>query len=88
VIDVATPLSFERYTGNWHGSVSGWILSPETMRLLLRGIPKTLPGLEGLFMAGQWVEPGGMVPMAAVSGRNVIQMICSEDGRRFRALEP
>jgi phytoene dehydrogenase-like protein len=88
VIDVATPLSFERYTGNWHGSVSGWILSPETMRLLLRGIPKTLPGLDGLFMAGQWVEPGGMVPMAAVSGRNVIQMICSQDDRRFRALEP
>lgn len=85
VVDVATPLSFERYTGNWRGSVSGWLLSKETMRLLLRGIPKTLPGLQGLYMAGQWVEPGGMVPMAAASGRNVIQMICRRDGIPFHA---
>jgi len=88
VIDVATPLSFERYTGNWRGSVCGWLLSKETMRLLLRGIPKTLPGLDGLYMAGQWVEPGGMVPMAAASGRNVIQMICARDGIPFRAEVP
>jgi phytoene dehydrogenase-like protein len=82
---VATPLSFERYTGNWRGSVCGWLLSKETMRLLLRGIPKTLPSLQGLYMAGQWVEPGGMVPMAAASGRNVIQMICAQDGVPFHA---
>ena len=85
VVDVATPLSFERYTGNWRGSVCGWLLSKETMRLLLRGIPKTLPGLEGLYLAGQWVEPGGMVPMAAASGRNAIQMLCARDGIAFHA---
>ena len=88
VIDVATPLSFERYTGNWRGSVCGWLLSKDTMRLLLRGIPKTLPGLERLYMAGQWVEPGGMVPMAAASGRNVIQLVCARDGIAFHAEEP
>lgn len=53
VIDVSTPLSFERCTGNWRGSVSGWLLSKETMPLRLWGIPKTLPGLHRLSMAGQ-----------------------------------
>jgi phytoene dehydrogenase-like protein len=25
VVDVATPLSYERYTGNWLGSTCGWL---------------------------------------------------------------
>jgi phytoene dehydrogenase-like protein len=58
VVDVATPLRFERCTVNRRGSVCGWLLSQETMQMLLRDIPKTLPGLQGLYMAGQWVEPG------------------------------
>ncbi len=27
VVDVATPLSYERYTGNWQGSRCGWLLT-------------------------------------------------------------
>jgi phytoene dehydrogenase-like protein len=34
-------------------------------------------------MAGQWVEPGGSVPVVAMSGRNAVQVICHEDGRPF-----
>ena len=82
---MAAPLGFERYTGNWRGSVCGWLLSKGTMPMLLCGIPKTLPGLRRLSMAEQWVEPGGMVPQAAASGRNVIQLICAQDGIPFHA---
>ncbi|MRR24542.1 NAD(P)/FAD-dependent oxidoreductase, partial [bacterium] len=28
VTDVATPLTFERYTGNWKGSFEGWLITP------------------------------------------------------------
>lgn len=44
---------------------------------------KTLPGLENFYMTGQWVEPGGTVAFVAVSGRNVIQLICKEDKKPF-----
>ena len=27
--DVATPVTFERYTGNWKGSFEGWQITPE-----------------------------------------------------------
>ncbi len=87
-VDEATPLSYERYTGNWLGSTSGWLLTKETMRMLITGVPKTLPGLQNFYMAGQWVEPGGSVPLAAASGRNVVQMICTADGRPFVAQSP
>ena len=48
VIDVATPLSYERYTGNWQGSSCGWLLTKQTMPLMIIGMPKTLPGLAEL----------------------------------------
>ncbi|MBL8156335.1 MAG: NAD(P)/FAD-dependent oxidoreductase [Anaerolineae bacterium] len=87
-VDEATPLSYERYTGNWMGATSGWLLSRETMPMLIRGVNKTLPGLRNFYLAGQWVEPGGSVPLAAASGRSVIQMICHADGKPFEAHMP
>ena len=87
VVDVATPLTYERYTGNWQGSIMGWRATATTM-MSVRGIDKTLPGLENLYMAGQWVEPGGGVPTAAMSGRNVVRTICQRDGRPFVTVVP
>jgi phytoene dehydrogenase-like protein len=83
--DVATPVTFERYTGNWQGNHQGWL--PTTKSFGLR-MSKTLPGLENFYMAGQWVQPPGGLPMAAVSGRYVTQIICKEDKRPFAASVP
>ncbi len=82
-VDEATPLSYERYTGNWMGSTCGWLMTKETIPMLIQGLPKTLPGLKNFFMAGQWVEPGGSVPLAAASGRNAVQLVCAEAGKVF-----
>lgn len=84
VIDVATPLSYERYTTTWQGSSCGWLLTPAMMRRMIVGMPKRVPRLAGLTLAGQWVEPGGSVPLSAASGRQAVQLICHEDGRPFR----
>jgi phytoene dehydrogenase-like protein len=78
--DVATPLTFNRYTGNWKGSMIGW---DATTRTFFMPMDKALPGLRDFYMAGQWVEPGGGLPMVAASGRNVIQLICRKDKKRF-----
>jgi phytoene dehydrogenase-like protein len=83
VEDVATPLSYERYTGNWLGSTCGWLLTTDTMGMMIRGLPKTLPGLKNFYMTGHWVEPGGSVPVVAMSARGVMQLICHEDGKPF-----
>lgn len=84
-VDEATPLSYERYTSNWMGSTSGWLLSRETLSMLIMGVDHTLPHLRDFYMAGQWTEPGGMVPLVAASARNVVQMLCRADGKRFVA---
>lgn len=87
-VDETTPLSYERYTGNWMGSTCGWLMTKETMSMLTKGIPKTLPGLGNFYMAGQWVEPGGSVPLSAASGKDAIQLICASDGKKFAATVP
>lgn len=87
-VDVATPLTYERYTGNWQGSNCGWLLTKQTLPLMIRGIRKTLPGLDRFYLIGQWVEPGGSVPIVAMSGRNIIQQICHEDHKAFTTTIP
>jgi phytoene dehydrogenase-like protein len=84
VVDVATPLTFERYTGNWQGSFEGWLITPENAYTVMKRMPQALPGLRRFAMCGQWVEPGGGLPTAVMSGRRLVQGLCREDGRRFR----
>jgi phytoene dehydrogenase-like protein len=83
--DVATPVTWVRYTGNWRGSYEGWMFSGETFTSSMR---KTLPGLENFYMAGQWVNPGGGMPTAAMSGNHTIQLICNKDGKKFVTSKP
>ncbi len=78
--DVATPVTWERNTGNWRGSFEGWLPTTTTLGM---NMSKTLPGLENFYMAGQWVEPGGGLPTAAMSGRNITQIICHKDKKPF-----
>jgi phytoene dehydrogenase-like protein len=84
VIDVATPLTFERYTGNWKGSFEGWLITPENAHVIMKPMSQSLPDLKKFYMCGQWVEPGGGLPTAVMSGRRLIKKLCREDHRRFR----
>ena len=86
VVDVATPLTYERYTGNWQGSMEGWMMTTKTLDWMMTGkqMSKTLPGLENFYQIGQWVEPGGGLPPAATSARGVLQMICKKDEKAFK----
>jgi phytoene dehydrogenase-like protein len=87
-MDVATPLTYERYTGNWQGASCGWLLTKDTLPLMIKGVPKRLPGLDRFYMVSQWTEPGGSLPIVALSGRNMIYEICHEDGREFVTTSP
>jgi phytoene dehydrogenase-like protein len=84
MVDVATPLTFERYTGNWKGSFEGWLLTPQNAMTMMRPMRQTLPGLQRFYLCGQWVEPGGGLPTGVTSGRRLVQALCKEDGDKFR----
>jgi phytoene dehydrogenase-like protein len=78
--DLATPLTYWRSARSWRGAFEGWMPSTDNF---MRHVPKTLPGLDAFYMAGQWVEPGGGVPLALMSGRQLVQILCDAAGRPF-----
>jgi phytoene dehydrogenase-like protein len=80
MVDVATPATTVRYTGNWRASFEGWLPTPE---YLTKGLPRRLPGLDDFYMAGQWVQPGGGLPTGVMTAREVLQLICKRDGVKF-----
>ncbi len=80
VVDVATPASIFRYTGNWKGSMEGWLPTPKTG---FKPLPRTLPGLRNFIMVGQWTAPGGGLPSGPMTARPAIQTICKQDGVSF-----
>jgi phytoene dehydrogenase-like protein len=80
VIDVSTPATVIRYTGNWKGSMEGWLLTPASG---FRQLPNTLPGLRHFMMAGQWVMPGGGLPSGLMTARSAVQAICRQDRKPF-----
>ena len=84
VIDVATPATWIRCTGNWQGSYEGFL---PTRKSLMKSPGFALPGLRRFYMSSQWVSVGGGLPPAAMSGRALARTICREFGRTFRALD-
>ncbi len=78
--DLATPLTYHNWTGNYRGSYEGWLPTPEAMQTRL---PSHLQRLKNFYMAGHWVTPGGGMPPAAYSGRDAIQLICRAERRHF-----
>ncbi len=85
VVDVPTPVTYFRYTGNWKGSPDGWYITPENMSKMK--MKRNLPGLSGFYMVGQWTAPFTGTVMAALSGRQLIEVLCKRDGRPFAASE-
>jgi phytoene dehydrogenase-like protein len=84
--DVVTPLTYVRYTGNWKGVYMTWVLDG-AFRRKHRYIPKTVPGLDGFYLASMWTDAPGGLPGAAAAGRGVIQLLCKANGKRFVTTE-
>lgn len=81
VVDVATPTTYVRYTGNWKASPSGWNITPENM--MDQTPVRRLAGLSGFYMAGQWTVPFAGTVLAALSGRQLIELLCKKEKKAF-----
>jgi phytoene dehydrogenase-like protein len=73
VIDIATPMTWVRFTGVHRGAYEGFQWTPQALRH--RNLPRQLKGLDNFYLCGQWIHPGGGLPTAVYSGKNVARMI-------------
>jgi phytoene dehydrogenase-like protein len=81
VTDIATPATFQRYTSNWKGSIQGWL--PGKNIIAQSPVKSELPGLKDFYFIGHWTIPGGGLPVAVKSARDVVQIICSRKNIPF-----
>ncbi len=82
VMDISTPATAERFTGNRFG----WQAGPpkeDAARIMRRGLSKTLPGLKNFYMVGQWASASVGVSNAAMMGRNLVRDLCKQDKKKF-----
>jgi len=73
VLDIATPLTYERYTGAYHGS---WMAIQGPGDKM-----KTYPGsvsVHGLYFSGHRIMPLGGHPSALAAGRMAAQLVCRQ----------
>jgi phytoene dehydrogenase-like protein len=80
VLDVATPLTYERYCGTCRGS---W------MTLMEKGDPSSAypsvsESIGNLYFAGQRIQPPGGLPVAVDTGRRAVQYLCLDAGAVFQ----
>ncbi|HHX66304.1 MAG TPA: NAD(P)/FAD-dependent oxidoreductase [Chloroflexi bacterium] len=82
MVDVATPLTVERFTGNWRG-LQAWSPEDDGLTALFKEVASTLPGLQDFYMVGQWARGSIGLSTVAEGGRSLIRRLCKEDGREF-----
>ncbi len=80
-IDVATPATFLRYTNNWKGSTQGWLNGKNILEKSPVGFH--LPGLKNFYYSSHWNQPGGGLPIAIKTGRDVAKEICKAHKVKF-----
>jgi len=72
VVDIATPLTYQRYTGAYRGAWMSVMEPGDAMKQY----PGDCKNISGLFFSGHRLVPPGGLPSAAASGRKVAQMVC------------
>ncbi|MBQ7879916.1 MAG: NAD(P)/FAD-dependent oxidoreductase [Clostridia bacterium] len=82
VIDVITPLTYQRYLNGRHGSFQGFVQTSKGKALMQKG---EIKGLKGFIISGQWLLRSGGLPPAAITGRFAAQRICKKDKIRFKS---
>jgi len=80
VIDIATPLTYERYTGAYRGSWMSTMNKGDKQKLY----PGSLKSINSLYFAGHRMMPPGGLPVALLSGRTAAQMVCRQFDMEFK----
>lgn len=72
LLDAWTPLTYERYCNAYNGAYMSFITKKDVKSFLAKGTIKALPNV---FIASQWLNAPGGLPVAASSGKFAVQRI-------------
>ena len=76
VCEVATPVTYGRFTGNRDGAIMGFKPTRSNMRA---GIARRTTPVPNVLIGGQWAEVGGGLPAAVRAGANAAAIILRDE---------
>ncbi len=76
LLDVATPMTYARYTGAYHGAWMSFMMTPKSKMMMHSG---KIKGLKNCYLTGQWLQPPGGLPVAVTTGKFTVQRICKKE---------
>ena len=84
VMDLATPVTHLRYTGNRDGTIMAQVANKKNMQL---GVSGHQTPVENLYLSSHWAEYGGGVPVAVKAAANAALFVMRSDRpEKFREL--
>ncbi|MCK5764428.1 MAG: NAD(P)/FAD-dependent oxidoreductase [Bacteroidales bacterium] len=76
VLDISTPVTYLRYTGNRDGAIMGF---RPNFRNIRKGVAHISTPVKNLFIGGQWAELGGGIPNAVKAGMNSALLVIKDE---------
>ena len=83
LLDVATPITFNRYTNASRGSYMSFLFNDKKGVMLSKG---KVQGLHNLYLSGQYMQSPGGLPLALASGRFSVQWIVKKEKSKLQKL--
>ena len=80
IIDVITPLTYQRYLNGRHGSFQGFVHTAKGKPLMQKGVIK---GLKNFIFSGQWLLRSGGLPTAVIMAKFAVQRVTKKDKIKF-----
>lgn len=80
VMDVSTPKTLNRYTNANRGAYMPFLFTKRGPMNTEKGY---IPGLKNFYVAGQYVQSPGGLPLALVAGKFAIQRICKHENKFY-----
>ncbi|MBO4286338.1 MAG: NAD(P)/FAD-dependent oxidoreductase [Bacilli bacterium] len=81
LLDVATPVTFNRYVNASRGTYMGFLYTSRSSALMFSG---KVPFLRKIYLSGQYVQCPGGLPLAMVAGNHSIQRIRYKENTLFK----
>jgi phytoene dehydrogenase-like protein len=80
VLDVATPITYQRYCNAYRGAFMSFL---PTVRGKMMAHTGRIKGLNNIFLSGQWLQPPGGLPVAVLTGKDTIMRLCKIEKQPF-----
>lgn len=81
LLDVVSPITYEKYCNAYRGSFMAFFPTLDGKMMAHTG---KIKGLKNLMLSGQWLQPPGGLPIAAITGKDTIMRICKLEKIQFK----